>query len=294
MPWWQVSVSCEASELEQVESQLLEQGALSISISDARDEPIFEPLPGETPLWSHSIISGLFEGDHTAEALSQSLGSVLPDHLVSSLQCQRLEDKDWQISYQHHFSPIQVSSRLWIVPSWHQPPDPDAVNITLDPGMAFGTGGHATTALCLNWLGENNFDGFDVIDFGCGSGILGIAALKLGAAQVQAVDIDPQALMATRENCRINAIDENTITIAEPQQLKDRQVDLLMANILCQPLLDLRQQLTDLVKPGGKILLSGILKEQVETLQSAYQETFSLEPASTMDDWARLTGTREQ
>ncbi len=294
MPWWQVSVSCEANELEQVESLLLEQGAMSISISDARDEPIFEPLPGETPLWSHSIISGLFEGGHTAEALSQLLGSVLPDHLVPSLQCQRLEDEDWQNSYQHHFNPIQVSSRLWIVPSWHQPPDLDAVNITLDPGMAFGTGGHATTALCLNWLGENNIERFDVIDFGCGSGILGIAALKLGAAKVQAVDIDPQALLATQENCRINAIDENSIIIGSPQQLKDRQVDLLMANILCQPLLDLRQQLTDLVKPGGKILLSGILKEQVETLQSAYQETFNLEPASTMDDWARLTGTRQQ
>ncbi len=292
MPWWQLSVSCEAAELVTVESLMLEQGSLSISISDARDEPIFEPLPGETPLWSHSVITGLFEAAVSAEDLTQSLSSVLPDHLVASLRCQALEDEDWKNSYQHHFNPLQVGSALWIVPSWHQPPDPDAVNITLDPGMAFGTGGHATTALCLGWLGEHSINNFEVIDFGCGSGILGIAALKLGARRVQAVDIDPQALTATRENCRINEIDDSAIMIGQPDELDQLPVDLLMANILCQPLIDLKQQLSALVKPGGKILLSGILKEQVETLQSVYQEYFQLDPAETMDDWARLTGTR--
>lgn len=292
MPWWQISVSCEAAELELVESLLLSQGAQSISISDARDEPIFEPLPGETPLWSHSIITGLFAGDHTAEDLMQSLGSTLPTHLVTSLLSQRLEEEDWQNSYQDHFNPIQVSRHLWIVPSWHTPPQPDAVNITLDPGMAFGTGSHPTTWLCLSWLGDHPVHGLDVIDFGCGSGILAIAAAKLGAHQVQAVDIDHQAILATRENCRINQIDSKQIKIGEPQQLEDQPVDLLIANILCQPLIDLHDQLTELVKPGGKILLSGILKEQVDTLQSVYQSSFQLDPVQSRDDWARLTGTR--
>lgn len=292
MPWWQLSVSCEASELNTVENHMLEHGAQSISISDARDEPIFEPLPGETPLWSHSVISGLFVGEHNSEDLLQSLASTLPPHLVNSLQCQRLEDEDWQNSYQDHFNPIQVSKRLWIVPSWHQPPDPGAVNITLDPGMAFGTGSHATTALCLSWLGNTQIKDWDVIDFGCGSGILAIAALKLGARQVQAVDIDQQAILATMENCRINKIDTRQINIGGAEQLDNRQVDLLMANILCQPLIDLHDKLAKLVKPGGKILLSGILKEQVDTLQSVYQDSFQLDPPASKDDWARLSGTR--
>ena len=292
MPWWQLSVGCEADELALIEELMLSHGAQSISIGDARDEPIFEPLPGETPLWSHSIISGLFSADHIAEDLIQSFASVLPAHLVNSLQCQRLEDEDWKNSYQDHFDPIQVSKRLWIVPSWHEPPDAAAVNITLDPGMAFGTGSHATTALCLSWLSDTPIEAWDVIDFGCGSGILAIAALKLGASKVQAVDIDKQALLATRENCRINQIESKQIFIGEPQQLANHQVDLLMANILCQPLIDLSKQLTNLVKPGGKILLSGILKEQVDTLQSVYQENFKLDPVECREDWARLTGTR--
>ncbi len=292
MPWWQLSVGCLADELESVENLMLDQGAQSISISDARDEPIFEPLPGQTPLWSHSIITGLFDDGHTAENLMQTISSVLPRHLLASLRCQRLEDEDWQNSYQQHFNPIQVSERLWIVPSWHQPPDAGAVNITLDPGMAFGTGTHPTTALCLQWLGDPQVASWDVIDFGCGSGILAIAAIKLGASHVQAVDIDPQAILATLENCRTNDIKESLIDVGLPTQLADRQVDLLIANILCQPLIDLHEQLTNLVKPGGKILLSGILKTQLDTLQSVYQKYFELDPPECSGDWARLSGTR--
>ena len=292
MPWWQLSLNCDAGQLDSVETLLLDHGAQSISISDARDEPIFEPLPGETPVWSHSIITGLFAADHSPENLVQSLASSLPTSLAGSLRYACLEDVDWQNSYQHHFKPVEVGKRLWIVPSWHEAPVPDAVNITLDPGMAFGTGGHATTALCLAWLADMPLNQWRVIDFGCGSGILAIAALKLGASHVQAVDIDQQAILAAEENCRINGIATEQVMIGKPEQLANHKVDLLMANILCQPLIELHDQLSGLVKAGGKILLSGILKEQVETLQSVYQDSFDLDPPQTRDDWARISGTR--
>ena len=292
MAWWQLSVQCTAAELEHIENLLLNLGALSITLADARDQPLYEPLPGNTPVWDESIVTGMFEATQTPEQLYQQLASNLPGHLIASVRQSVLEDQDWVQAYREHYFPIQCGEKLWIVPSWHSAPDPDAVNIELDPGLAFGTGGHPTTALCLAWLAENDIQDKTVIDYGCGSGILAIAACKLGAKSVLGVDIDPQALDASRDNARRNQIEADQFPLYLPGKMPQGKVDLLIANILSGPLVELSTSLAILVKPGGKILLSGILQQQENAIQSAYQSYFNLDPVCAKEDWIRVTGTR--
>jgi len=292
MAWWQLSVQCTAAELEQTENLLLDLGALSITLADARDQPLYEPLPGNTPVWDESTVTGMFETTKTPEQLYQQLTSSLPEHLVASVRQSVLEDQDWVQAYREHYYPIQCGEKLWIVPSWHSAPDPGAVNIELDPGLAFGTGGHPTTALCLAWLAENDIQDQTVLDYGCGSGILAIAACKLGAQKVIGVDIDPQALEASRQNASRNQIEADQFPVFLPAKMPDDKVDLLIANILSGPLVELSNRLATLVKPGGRILLSGILRQQENAIQSAYQPYFNLDPVCAKEDWIRVTGTR--
>ena len=292
MPWWEFSVSCHAAELEQIENLLLDLGAVSISLSDARDEPIYEPLPGDTPVWQFSIVSGLFDPGIAHEDLYQQFVGTLPGHLLGGVGQHALPDQDWEQVYKQHFKPICCTPGLWIVPSWCEAPEPDAINIRLDPGIAFGTGSHPTTALCLAWLGEHRVKDYVVIDYGCGSGILAIAACKLGARQLVAIDIDPQALNATESNTLANDIPTRQIHTSTPAALEPGKFDLLMANILSGPLLDLAPRFADLVKPGGEILLSGILKTQLEAIQLAYKPFFELEQACYREDWVRVSGIR--
>jgi ribosomal protein L11 methyltransferase len=291
--WWQLSVQCSADELEQTETSLLALGAISITLCDAHDEPIYEPLPGDTPVWQHSIMTGMFEQQLELEGLYDQLLNLLPDHQVATVRKSTLEDQNWERTHLQHFSPIRCADNLWIVPSWLEPPDPRAINIQLDPGLAFGTGSHPTTALCLAWMADKDFSNQSVIDYGCGSGILSIAACKLGANKVYGVDIDPQAVDASLENARRNDIDPNLIQITPPSMLNIHDADLLIANILSGPLIDLAPKFADLLKPGAKILLSGILKAQVNDIKSAYQPWFELEPKTIREDWARVTGTRK-
>jgi ribosomal protein L11 methyltransferase len=258
MTWWQFSLNCQASEIEQIEGLMQDLGALSLSLADAGDEPIYEPLPGTTPLWQESIVTATFDSATAPEVLYQQISSLLPQHLISSLRQHSLQEQDWEQAYRQHFHPIQCAPDLWIVPSWSDPPDPQATIVELDPGLAFGTGSHPTTALCLGWLAAHRPEGMRVIDYGCGSGILAIAAHKLGAAE--AMDSSP--------------------------------VDLLMANILAGPLLELNAVFADLVRPGGTILLSGILKSQLEDIQSAYRPCFDLDPAQSREDWICISGQR--
>ena len=292
MAWWQLSVQCSASELEQIEDLLLELGAFSITLADAKDQPLYEPLPGNTPVWDESVVTGMYESTQTPEALYHQLTSRLPEHLIACVRQSVLEDQDWVQAYREHYFPIQCGENLWIVPSWHTAPDPDAVNIELDPGLAFGTGGHPTTALCLGWLAEQDIESLSIIDYGCGSGILAIAAHKLGADNIIGVDIDPQALDASRDNARRNSIDADQFPLYLPRQMPQDKVDLLIANILSEPLVELSVRLSALVKPGGKILLSGILQQQANAIQSAYQPYFDLDPVCAKEDWIRVTGTR--
>ena len=295
MPWWQLTVQCTKQELAFTEEQLLQLGALSISISDACDEPLYEPLPGEQPLWSHSVITGLFDQSQTLEQLYDGLVQVLPEHQVASIKKQLLEDQQWERVFLETYTPIAFGKNIWVCPSWYQPPHPEAINIILDPGIAFGTGSHPTTALCLEYLDEHPPQNQSVMDYGCGSGILAIAAVKLGASRISCIDIDPQALEATRLNFERNHIDAETTSIELPDLDKPPQVvDYLMANILSGPLIQLEPLFTQMTHPGSVLLLSGILDEQVDTIMKTYSQHFELDPVMIKDQWCRVSGIRKE
>ncbi|MDB4583308.1 50S ribosomal protein L11 methyltransferase [Draconibacterium sp.] len=292
MTWRQLSLTCQAAQLDEVEDLMMELGALSISLRDAHDEPIYEPLPGESPVWRESVVSATFARDSDPEELAQRLLARLPPELASTVTEDSFQDRDWQQAYRQHFKPLQCAPKLWIVPTWSEPPDPDATIVRLDPGLAFGTGSHPTTALCLAWLAEQDLQNLRLIDYGCGSGILAIAAIKLGADRVLAVDIDEQALTACKSNMEVNVVTDAQIEVCLPAAAGETAVDLLMANILAGPLADLVGQFAKLVNPGGKIVLSGILVSQLNDIQSAYSDFFALEPARQSGDWACIGGRR--
>lgn len=292
MTWQQLSVTCQADQLTLVEDLMLELGALSISFRDAGDEPIYEPLPGDSRVWSESVVTATFAADSDPEALQQLLAVGLPQKLAQSVTHDSFQDRDWELAYRQHFKPIRCAPNLWIVPTWIDPPDPAATIIRLDPGLAFGTGGHPTTALCLEWLATQALDGLELIDFGCGSGILAIAAIKLGAGRVHAVDIDPQALDACQSNMAINSVADTAIQRYLPDRFDRQGCDLLIANILAGPLLELLDQFVQLVRPGGSILLSGILESQLHEVQSAYSKYFAMQPARQRDEWVCIAGQR--
>lgn len=291
MPWLQVRLAITPEQAETYEDALLEVGAVSVTFMDAEDQPIFEPDLGTTPLWSNTHLLALFEADTDETALLAHLqllcGGALPEHHV-----ERLEDQDWERSWMDGFQPMRFGQRLWIVPSWHAAPEPDAVNLLLDPGLAFGTGTHPTTALCLEWLDGQNLDNCSVLDFGCGSGILAIAALLLGAPLAAGTDIDPQALEASRDNASRNGIDPARFPVYLPADLPQQPADVVVANILAGPLVSLAPQITTLVKGGGRLALSGILAEQAEEVRAAYAGAFDLDPTAIKDGWVRISGVK--
>ncbi|WP_349572517.1 50S ribosomal protein L11 methyltransferase [Azotobacter salinestris] len=291
MPWLQIRLAITPDQAGALEDQLLELGAVSVTFMDAEDQPIFEPDLGTTPLWSHTHLLALFEADTDADALLAHLrllrGGELPEH-----QIERIEDQDWERSWMDNFQPMRFGRRLWIVPSWHQAPEPEAVNLLLDPGLAFGTGTHPTTALCLEWLDGQDLAGCSVLDFGCGSGILAIAALLLGAERAVGTDIDPQALEASRDNATRNGIDPARFPLYLPADLPQQPADVVVANILAGPLVQLAPTITSLVSPGGRLALSGILAEQAEEVRAAYQGAFALDPSAEKDGWVRISGVR--
>lgn len=291
MPWLQVRLAITPEQAETYEDALLEVGAVSVTFMDAEDQPIFEPDLGTTPLWSHTHLLALFEADTDETALLAHLqllcGGALPEY-----QVERIEDQDWERSWMDNFQPMRFGRRLWIVPSWHAAPEPQAVNLLLDPGLAFGTGTHPTTALCLEWLDGQQLEGCSVIDFGCGSGILAIAALLLGAPQAVGTDIDPQALEASRDNASRNGIDPARFPVYLPADMPQQQADVVVANILAGPLVALAAQITTLVRGGGRLALSGILAEQAEEVRAAYAEAFDLDPTAVKDGWVRISGVK--
>lgn len=291
MPWLQLRLAITPEQAEPMEDLLLWLGAMSVTYMDAEDQPIFEPELGTTPLWSHTHLLALFEADTDQQALFDNL-KLMWDAELPAYQVENIADQNWERNWMEHFHPMRFGERLWIVPSWHKAPDPEAVNVLLDPGVAFGTGTHPTTALCLEWLDQQSLDGKQVIDFGCGSGILSIAALLLGAEQVRGTDIDIQALQSSRENARRNQINEQQFPLYLPEVMPDTPADVVMANILAGPLVDLAPQLTRLVKPGGRIALSGILADQTEEVVAAYRDAFDLDPVADKEDWIRITGVR--
>jgi ribosomal protein L11 methyltransferase len=291
MGWFQTRFTAPQQRAEPLSELLMELGAASVTFEDAEDQPLLEPPPGETPLWSQVVVVGLFDDALDQHAIEQQLRLQLPQQ--SPLSIAPLEEQEWERAWMDDFHPMQFGERLWIIPSWSEPVDNDAVNIRLDPGLAFGTGTHPTTALCLQWLDANPPRAQRVIDYGCGSGILAIAAAKLGAQRVDGIDLDPQALTATADNAERNGI--STIHTALPDQLaQGQQAELLLANILAGPLKTLAPTLASHVTPGGSILLSGILQEQAESVSNAYSPWFTMGPATLQEEWVRLSGVKRR
>lgn len=288
MPWIQLSLEAGDLDPEQLSDLLLEAGAVSVTFQDAADEPVLEPAPGATPLWSRTRVVALFEAGVSTEALIDGLREPLGE-AAERIEVTTLDDRDWVRAWMDEFRPMRFGERVWICPSHQPPPDPDAVNIHLDPGLAFGTGTHPTTALCLEWLDRHPPAGLEVIDYGCGSGVLAIAALKLGARHVWGVDNDPQALIATRDNAGRNGVGAG-VDVCLPEALPPVQADLMLANILANPLVGLAPTLSGHVRPGGGIVLSGILAEQVDAVCSAYAHAFEALVVDQQDDWVRITG----
>lgn len=275
---------CNQNEAELVSDLLESLGAVSVTMTDRYDDPILEPEPGSVPLWPHIVIHALYEPSSNIELITRVFSTQYPQ-LAYAIE--PLPEQDWERTCLVDLKPQRFGKRLWICPSWLTPPVPEAINLILDPGLAFGTGSHPTTALCLTWLEQMDLAQKTVIDYGCGSGILGIAALKLGAKQVQAVDIDEQALIATKNNALTNQIDMNTLNICYPEALHT-PVDLLIANILLTPLLKLKTRFRELLKDTGTLAVSGILANQTSELIDAYQSDFTLISSSREEDWAVL------
>ncbi|PCI76825.1 MAG: 50S ribosomal protein L11 methyltransferase [SAR86 cluster bacterium] len=295
MAWQQLRVQVRPDQIEPLEQLLLDYGGLSISYLDAEDQPVFQKEPGSTPLWDRVDLVCLFEEATNLDGLLFLLQQHPAIEDKQSLTLETLEDQAWERSWMSDFKAMQFGERLWVCPSWQEPPEPSAINIMLDPGLAFGSGSHATTSLCLQWLEQNTRNDSTVIDYGCGSGILAIAAALLGAPRVIAVDNDPQAITATIENAKRNHIPEGVIETYLPEQLpSDRtshQADILVANILAEPLMQLAENLSDLVKPKGHIVLSGLLAEQADAVLKHYSPWFEMDEAVLSEEWARLSGT---
>lgn len=291
MPWLQLKLDSPPEQAEQISDLLTELGASAVTFEDGADQPLFEPDPGETKLWNNTRVVGLFDANSNMPGIMEQLKNALGTAAPAQFQINPLEDKDWERAWMDNFKPIRFGQNLWICPSWHTPDDANAVNVMLDPGLAFGTGTHPTTALCLEWLDSHPPLGLDVIDYGCGSGILAIAAALLGARHIEAVDHDPQAILATGDNAEKNGVTDK-INALLPSQFHDKQVDLVLANILANPLLELAPRFADLVKPGGQIVLSGILAEQAEQIMQRYAEWFDPQPATQQQEWVRIDGKR--
>lgn len=294
MSWQQFVMNLDSLEAEAVEAFFEQHGALSVTLTDAGNKPVLEPAPGETPLWNDTRLTALFDANADltgiADALQQSLKlPAMPDYRIESL-----EDRDWEREWLRDFGPMRFGERLWVLPGDAAAPD-GAVGVRLDPGLAFGTGTHPTTALCLEWLDGLPLAGRTLLDYGCGSGILAIAAIRLGAGAATAMDIDPQALTATRENARLNGV-ATAIAVTGEQPPTTARYDIVVANILAGPLVSLAESLSMRLSSGGELALSGILSEQVNKIQDAYGPWISFDAPAYRSQgdqtWARLTGKR--
>ncbi|EHS4949996.1 50S ribosomal protein L11 methyltransferase [Vibrio cholerae] len=293
MPWIQIKLNATNDNAEAIGDMLMEEtGAVSVTFLDAKDTPVFEPLPGETRLWGDTDVVALYEADMDTSLILQQIkaSNMLAEGFAHKVE--QVEDKDWEREWMDNFHPMQFGRRLWICPSWREVPDPQAVNVMLDPGLAFGTGTHPTTALCLEWLDNLDLTGKTVIDFGCGSGILAIAAIKLGAAKVIGIDIDPQALLASKDNAARNGVEDQIEVYLPKDQPEGLVADVVVANILAGPLRDLSPIIKGLLKPGGQLAMSGILDTQAESVAEFYRDDLELDPIAEKSEWCRISGRK--
>ncbi|EII3727733.1 50S ribosomal protein L11 methyltransferase [Vibrio cholerae] len=293
MPWIQIKLNATNDNAEAIGDMLMEEtGAVSVTFLDAKDTPVFEPLPGETRLWGDTDVVALYEADMDTSLILQQIkaSNMLAEGFAHKVE--QVEDKDWEREWMDNFHPMQFGRRLWICPSWREVPDPQAVNVMLDPGLAFGTGTHPTTALCLEWLDNLDLSGKTVIDFGCGSGILAIAAIKLGAAKVIGIDIDPQALLASKDNAARNGVEDQIEVYLPKDQPEGLVADVVVANILAGPLRELSPIIKGLLKPGGQLAMSGILDTQAKSVAEFYRDDLELDPIAEKSEWCRISGRK--
>lgn len=283
MSWKTLAISASGSEIEDLESMLWDTGAVSVTLMDSEDQPLFEPGPGEVPLWENVTVSAMYESDADTESLAETLRT----RGYNVLFTEELGDRVWEREWLSQFEPMKFGSHLWICPTGYTVDEPDAVILHLDPGLAFGTGTHATTALCLEWLDQNLEPGQSLLDFGCGSGILAIAGRLLGATGIDAVDNDPQALRATEDNASRNGVQDDLAVYLPDAYPEDAgPYNVVLANILAQPLIELSHKLSSLVAPGGHLVLSGIMSSQTEWVAKAYK--LDLVEEKELDGWMRL------
>ncbi|MBI5191972.1 MAG: 50S ribosomal protein L11 methyltransferase [Nitrospirae bacterium] len=289
MRWFQVSINSQRDNLNLIENTLTEAGALSVSISNADNQTMLFQSSNEDIIWEHVRITGLFDENTDIESVKDFIYSVIDINSIPDLHIEQIEDRDWTTTWMENFKPIKVGDRMWIVPEWYTPPEPSAINILINPCQAFGTGTHPTTALCLEWIAGANVLGLDVIDYGCGSGILAIAMEKSGAGRVWAVDNDPQAIIVTGENIKKNMCGPRIVTTT-PESINGLKVDLIIANILATPLITLAHTFAGMVHKGGTVILSGILDEQADEVKKAYEPWFDIIKCINKESWMLIEG----
>ncbi|BBN82692.1 ribosomal protein L11 methyltransferase [Pseudoalteromonas sp. A25] len=290
MAWIQIRIHANKETADKLSDLLLDVGCPSVTFVDGSNNPVYEPKPGEVIYWPDTTVIGLFDAAHDMDVVVAYLQANSEQTLTYKIE--QLEDKDWEREWMDNFHPIKFGERLWICPSWRDIPEPDAVNVLLDPGLAFGTGTHATTALCLQWLESQDLSGKTVVDFGCGSGILGIAAIKLGAERVIGIDIDPQALAASIDNAERNGVADQ-LEVYLPENQPEFSADIVVANILAQPLRELHDIILGFLKPHGKIAMSGILEEQAQSVADVYAPFISLDEIEKEGEWTRVSGIKK-
>ncbi len=299
MKWLQIHITVDQAQVDYTETLLSSLGAVSVTLDDAENQELLEPLPGETPLWNKVIVTGIYAQEDDEEidvaALETFIKAQMPE---APLRSEFMEDQEWERTWMDAYEPIQIAEKYWIVPQWMEAPEPDAVNIKLDPGLAFGTGNHASTFLCLQWLGKTDVKDKIVIDYGCGSGILGVAALLLGAKKVYATDIDPQAVHATQQNAELNGVLDN-LYVGLPEEFnetfKNQKADVFVANILASPLMALAPEFSTLIKSEGEFALAGVIKEQVDDVSAVYSEFFDILDVEEREEyWCRISGKRQK
>lgn len=296
MSWLQLKILTAADNAATVETWLEAEGALAITLLDAKDEPIFEPDLGTTPLWQLTLVTGLFtntpEADQLTERLQIQWAVHFPEQPLPAIKLEILENQDWIQAGLKDLKPLEITENFWVVPSWLDAPNPAAVNLQLNPGLAFGTGYHPTTFLCLEFLASIHLQDKVLIDYGCGSGILGLAGLKLGAKQAIGVDIDPQALEASQQNAKLNQLNPELFPVYYPDDLPKQTCQVMVANILAGPLIKLAPQLAELVEPHGQIALSGILQRQEDEVKQAFSPWFDFLPTKEQEGWVLLSAER--
>lgn len=291
MLWIQAILDVSSEQTSEIEDLLLAIGAQAVTMRDAANKPIYEPKIGTTPLWDMVTIVALFDAEQPLSVQMEQLKDLYEseyDGEFPSYKLELVEDKDWVREWMDTFKPMSFGERLWICPSWLAPVDANAVNLNLDPGLAFGTGTHPTTALCLRWLDSQDVTGKNVVDFGCGSGILGIAALLLGANHMVGIDIDPQAVLATHDNAQRNHINPDRIEIYLPENAPQTQVEIVLANILAGPLVELKEAILSYLLPQGLLVLSGILASQAQAVADAYAQQCEILSIDEDDGWVRI------